>query len=147
MIFKSGSHCYPFCKNKRKRLSRKDKIMTIKGKLFKNKLGLLELSTYLNNVSEACLVMGYRRDTFYREKIACKECGLEALKEKTGRGQITRIVLQRMLKRQLWRSTCNIPFWCRSERAAHYTSLSHRLALAVCGYVTTLESSPKSSRP
>ena len=40
--------------------------MTIEQKLIKNKLGLLELSTYLNNVSEACRVMGYSRDTFYR---------------------------------------------------------------------------------
>ena len=59
--------------------------MTIDQKLIKNKLGLLELSTYLNNVSEACRVMGYSRDTFYRAKNAYDEGGLDALKEQSCR--------------------------------------------------------------
>jgi len=57
--------------------------MTTDEKLIKNKLGLLELASYLQNVSEACRVMGYSRDTFYRVKKAHDEGGLEALKEKT----------------------------------------------------------------
>ena len=34
----------------------------------KNKLGLLELSQQLGNVSRACKIMGYSRDSFYRFK-------------------------------------------------------------------------------
>ena len=44
--------------------------MTTAEKLIKNKLGLLQLASYLQNVSEACRVMGYSRDTFYRVKKA-----------------------------------------------------------------------------
>ena len=59
--------------------------MTTAEKLIKNKLGLLELANYLKNVSEACRVMGYSRDTFYRVKKAYEEGGIEGLKEKSKR--------------------------------------------------------------
>ena len=59
--------------------------MTTAEKLIKNKLGLLQLASYLQNVSEACRVMGYSRDTFYRVKNAYDEGGIEALKEKNRR--------------------------------------------------------------
>jgi transposase InsO family protein len=59
--------------------------MTVQEKLIKNKLGLLELASYLGNVSEACRVMGYSRDTFYRLKKAHDEGGFVALMEQNRR--------------------------------------------------------------
>ena len=37
-------------------------------KIIKNKVGLLKLAQMLGSVSEACKVMGYSRDSFYRFK-------------------------------------------------------------------------------
>ena len=42
--------------------------MTNEQKIIKNKLGVLELAKQLGNVSRACKVMGYSRDSFYRFK-------------------------------------------------------------------------------
>jgi len=45
----------------------------------KHKVGLLNLPTELGNVSRACKVMGFSRDTFYRYQTAMAEGGVEAL--------------------------------------------------------------------
>ena len=59
--------------------------MSTQQKIIKNKLGLLKLAEELGNVSRACRVMGYSRDTFYRYKQAVDEGGVEALVEASRR--------------------------------------------------------------
>lgn len=40
--------------------------MTRDQKIIRTKVGLLELARQLGNVSQACKIMGYSRDSFYR---------------------------------------------------------------------------------
>ena len=47
--------------------------------VIKHKVGLLNLATELGNVSRACKVMGFSRDTFYRYQSAMQAGGVDAL--------------------------------------------------------------------
>jgi transposase InsO family protein len=54
-------------------------------RIIKNKVGLLNLAEELGNISRACKVMGFSRETFYRYKHAVDEGGVEALFDKSRR--------------------------------------------------------------
>lgn len=75
-------------------------MLHINNPIIKHKAGLLNLAEELGNVSKACKVMGTSRDTFYRYKELVDRGGLDALIDKSRRGDNLKIVSMRKLKSQ-----------------------------------------------
>lgn len=53
--------------------------------VIRHKLSLVNLAVELGNVSKACKMMGYSRDTFYRYHEAVQSGGVEALLDENRR--------------------------------------------------------------
>ena len=54
-------------------------MSSVQQNVIKHKVGLLNLAAELGNVSRACKVMGFSRDTFYRYQSAMESGGVDAL--------------------------------------------------------------------
>ena len=81
--------------------------------VIKHKTGLLNLAAELGNISQACRIMGFSRDTFYRYQTARDSGGIEALfdanrrkpnlkKGRQKRGQTASQDLERKGQRDAW---------------------------------------------
>jgi len=74
----------------RNQKNRRKKIMTTQEKLIRNKLSLIELDEYLQNVSHACKINGVSRQHFYDIKKVYEEQGIEGLREKSRKKPCTK---------------------------------------------------------
>src|SRR5512134_3461681 len=92
--------------------------MTRDEKIIRNKVGVLELAKQLGSVSQACRIMGFSRDSFYRFKELYQKGGEAALIEMSRRLPNPKNRVAEAIERRIMETTLQQPA-CGHTRTAN----------------------------
>ena len=91
--------------------------MTRDEKIIRNKVGVLELARQLGSVSQACRIMGFSRDSFYRFKDLYEKGGEAALIEMSRRVPNPKNRIAETIERRILELTVEQPAWGHTRMA------------------------------